>query len=114
MKRKKYYVAVETGQILEDQGASPYELEIEANDAELDALRKLFSKMNVEDIGLFIDPHLPQKWDEVEGDVQSYTDYLLNIYGTLYRLGTPETKQHIEQNRILEKLKGDWQEYDFS
>lgn len=113
MTRKKYYVSVETGQILEDQGAAAYEFEIEANDTELDTLRKRFSKLHEENIGLFVDPHLPQRWNDVEGHVQSYTDHLLNIYRMIYRLGTAETKRHIEQNQILEKLNTDGQEYDF-
>ncbi|WP_202078513.1 hydrolase [Caldalkalibacillus salinus] len=114
MEKKKYYVAVESGQILEDQGASSYELEIEATEEERQQLEKLFSKKNTENIDLFIDPHAPNKWDEIESDVQNYNDFMMNIYAMIYRLGTPETKDFIERNDILTKLKNQWQDYDFS
>lgn len=112
--KRKYYVAVESGQILEDQGAASYELEIEATDQEFEQLKKILSKKNVENIGLFIDPHIPTEWDEVESDVQSYNDYLIQAYEQLYKLGTAETRKHIEENQIIQKIRGDFQGYDFS
>ncbi|GAA0379872.1 hydrolase [Bacillus horti] len=111
--KKKYYIAVENGQILEDQEAAAYELVIEATEEEVNELSKLFAKKDVEDVGLFVDPHLPNKWSDVEDDVQSYSNQLEEIYKLIYRLGTPETKQHIEQNEIIEKVSNDHQQYDF-
>lgn len=111
--KKKYYIAVEDGQILEEQGASAYELEILATPQELEPLQKLFAQRDGLDFKLFVDPHLPNKWDEVQSGVDTYNDYLIHIYQLLHTLGTPETKKHIEENQIIEKLKGDFQEYDF-
>lgn len=112
--KKKYYIAVEDGQILEDQGASAYELEILATPLEIDQLQRLFAKKEKENFELFIDPHLPNRWSEVQSGVVTYNQYLAQIYELVYQLGTPETKQHIEENQIIEKLQSDFQEYDFS
>ena len=112
--KRKYFVSVETGQILEEQGAAAYELEIEVTPEERTEIEKLFAKKNNENIDLFVDVHFPFLWDEVEGDVASYNQYMASIYKLLHKYGTQETKQFIEENQIIQKLEGDWQDYDFS
>jgi hypothetical protein len=113
MEKKKFYIAVETGQILEDRGASGYELEIEATPAEVADLENLFDKKDRDNFETFVDPHLPNKWDEVGSDVQDYNTHLYEVYEMLYKLGTQSTKEHIEQAEILSKLKNNKQNYDF-
>jgi hypothetical protein len=113
MEKKTYYISVETGQILEDQGASAYELEINATQEEVSDLENLFDKKDRDNFETFLDPHVPQKWDEVGSDVQEYNSHLYEVYQKLYTLGTPNTKEHIEEAEILSKLKNSKQNYDF-
>ena len=47
--RKHYYVSVQAGSILEDPEAAAYELEIWANEEELNRLQELFEELVSED-----------------------------------------------------------------
>lgn len=113
MQKKTYYIEVENGLILENQGDTPYELEIEATTDEIRELENLFEKRTDQDFELYVDSHIPNKWDEVESDVQTYNEYLHSIYSIIYKLGVPSTREHIEKNNILTKLRTDRQSYDF-
>lgn len=113
MQKKTYYIEVANGLILENQGDTSYELEIEATPDEIIELENLFEKRTDQDFELFIETHIPNKWDEVEADVQTYNEYLHSVYSMLYMLGKPTTKEHIEKADILNKLKTDRQDYDF-
>ncbi|RXZ84632.1 hypothetical protein EBB07_01030 [Paenibacillaceae bacterium] len=98
--RKLFYVAVGAGQILEDQQASSYELEIRANEEEVGRLQELMEELS--------------SWDEAQtihffGPVSSVSndrlnlgyDILLNkIYSLIHELGTESTRQHIDSMGI--------------
>lgn len=109
--KKKYYIAVGSGQILEDKEISSFELEIEATEDEVNQLQELFQLENMEEAPIFLAPHSakdilnigaaawePYKETEVH---EEYDHHLAAIYRLLHQLGTPETKKHIESMNIL-------------
>lgn len=111
MDKKKYYIAVGSGQILEDKEIASFELEIEATVEEVDQLQELFQLENNEEAPIFLAPHSakdilsmgaaawePYKETEVH---EEYDHHLVAIYRLLHKLGTAETKQHIESMNIL-------------
>jgi hypothetical protein len=113
MEKRMYYIAVGTSEILEDQGAAAYELEIEATPSEVAHLENLFDRKDRDDFETYVDPHFPNKWDEVGSDVQTYDNHLYEVYQLIYKLGTPKTKEHIEKEDILNKIKNSQHSYDF-
>ncbi|MCR8645746.1 hypothetical protein NV379_24195 [Paenibacillus sp. N1-5-1-14] len=101
MNKNKYYVSVQSGSILPNQGDAAYELEITANDAEVDQLQSLFAFKELYDEESHlraIIPGIPYNQDE-END--RYDQNLNQIYQLLHTLGTPETKQHIDTMNLM-------------
>ncbi|WP_442603644.1 hypothetical protein [Paenibacillus sp. KN14-4R] len=101
MSKSKYYVSVQSGSILPNQGDAAYELEILANEEEIDHLQSLFAYKDVYDEETHLRapiPGIPYNHDE-END--QYDMNLNHIYQFLYEVGTPETKQHIDSMQIL-------------
>lgn len=101
--RQKYYVSVQSGSMLTDQGAASYELEIYANDQDIEQLEDMFDeKMNAEDgtASRAILPGIPQHISEED---ETYDYVLAQIYKKLHELGTDETKRHIESMGILDQ-----------
>lgn len=99
--RKPYYVAVGAGQILEDPTAAPYELEINANEEELNRLQELFEEL--------------ASWDEaqvshfawnpfgsasVERINLGYDQLITRIYKLMHELGSEQTKAHIASMKL--------------
>jgi hypothetical protein len=95
--KSKYYVSVQSGSILEDQGATPYEFEINATEREVEKLRELLDTKWEADRLTFLRapvPSIPYHHDH-ENDV--YDNHLTDVYRMIYELGTEQTKKHIEQ-----------------
>lgn len=100
--RKTYYVSVGAGQVLEDREAAPFEFEIRANEEELNKLQEMFEETSsAEEASVFhfVRP-ITTKGDEDYNAV--YVAQLRDIYRLLHRLGTEETRRHIESMNILE------------
>lgn len=99
--RKTYYVAVGSGEVLEDKGAAAFEFEIRANEAELNRLQKVFAEMASDDESAM---YRYSGWlSASEEEMNAVTDgHLRNIYRLLYELGTEETKRHIAAMNVLE------------
>ncbi|GEB35670.1 MULTISPECIES: hypothetical protein [Brevibacillus] len=101
MDKKRYYVSVQAGTIMENQGDSAYEFEIEATDLQVHALKSLFEQRTETEFDTFIRGHalaVPYHFD-AENDL--YDDCLTQIYRAIYECGTEETKQHIQSMGIL-------------
>lgn len=95
--RKMFYVSVQAGQILEDQQAAPYELEIYATEEEVGRLRELFEEFSTMDEAAAF--HFSRTFLETDHDatLNRATDELVNeIYRQIYNCGTEGTKRHIE------------------
>lgn len=94
--RKPYYVSVQACSILDNPTLASYELEIEANQEEVDQLQELFGDLVSMDEAEAI--HFGVTLFETDSDAQinKGVDQLINdIYKRLYQLGTSETKSHI-------------------
>ncbi|CAM3317579.1 hypothetical protein PALU110988_15730 [Paenibacillus lupini] len=104
--RKKYYVSVQAGQILEDQGAASYELEIMANNEEFNQLQVMFEDLSSMDnaiTGHFnyeFGTHLSQTSDsQMNG---GYDAILHDIYLFIHEHGTASTQKHVESMGLLD------------
>jgi hypothetical protein len=95
MEKAKFYVSVQAKTIMEQKNEAAYELEIEANEMEVEKLKELFASLDEFDQASFfraLSPGLPYHHDN-ENDGYDY--YLKEIYKTIYGLGSGETKQYI-------------------
>jgi rubrerythrin len=100
--RKTYYVAVGSGQVLEDRGAAPFEFEIRANEEELNKLQELFEETSsAEEASVFhfVRP-ITTRGEEDFNAV--YEAQMKDIYRLLYQLGTDETRRHILSMNVLD------------
>jgi DNA-binding FadR family transcriptional regulator len=99
--RKTYYVAVGARQILEDQEAAAFEFAIRANEEELDKLQELFEEsQDADEDEAFSFRGLPTVSDVPHND--TYDALIKEIYHMLHKLGTHETKLHIESMNVLQ------------
>lgn len=92
MEKHKYYVSVQNKSVLRNQGATPYEWEIEATDEEAGRLQFYLEALDdTEHVTFFrgMTPGVPYHVDE-ENDV--YDDTLKQVYGLIRDLGTAETQ----------------------
>jgi len=100
--RKRYYVSVQAGQILEDQQAAAYELVIDANENQVAELRSLFKQYASSDDEASL--HFPLSPFKSSNDLEmnGNSDHLLKkIYSLIYACGTDETKNHVMRMNIL-------------
>jgi hypothetical protein len=94
--KKTFYVSVQAGSVLEDPKVASYELEIRATEEELNKLQELFEEYASADEAELIHFHKhPYGTAPVERMNAMSDHYIEEIYKLLYRLGTPETKNHI-------------------
>ncbi|CAM4120396.1 hypothetical protein L1N85_02685 [Paenibacillus alkaliterrae] len=100
--RKTYYVSVQSGQILEDQQAAAYELEVALNEEEHIKLRELFDELaSMDEAQTFHFAHSPYG---SAGDSEmnaGYDELIVQIYKKLYEHGSDTTKRHIESMQLL-------------
>lgn len=101
MEKKRYYVNVEHGVILDDQGADSYEFEIEADHNEIHQLQELFDKTHQKEMGTWLRAHTPYIQYHDDEDNHEYDRSLRNVYRMLHQLGTEKTRSHIESMDIL-------------
>ncbi|SDO30038.1 hypothetical protein SAMN04487897_111115 [Paenibacillus sp. yr247] len=102
MDKKTYYVNVGTGEVLENKEALNFEFEISATDEEIDKLQELFEETDNSSQGSYESSWLPWKVYYSNEPNQEYDYYLTEVYRTLHKLGSEQTKRHIESMNILE------------
>jgi hypothetical protein len=102
MDKKRYYVSVQAGTILENQGDASYELEIEATLDEVEKLEEIFEEMDNFDQASYVQvaSALGIAYHNDESN-DGYDYYLKEAYAMINDLGTEETKQHIRKMNIL-------------
>lgn len=96
-----YYVSVQAGSVVPHEGDTGFEFEIEATPEEVRALHQLFAGREEADTRAFFRAHvpfLPYGHDEPNDATDRH---LTEVYRMLHRLGTPETKRHIEEMGVL-------------
>lgn len=101
MEKHKYYVSVQGRTIMAEKGDAAYELEIEADEEDVQKLDDLFHQLWREDNDGYIWGHLPTVIYDSEDVNGPFDQYLQEIYQLIHKLGTPETKRHIESMNIL-------------
>jgi hypothetical protein len=79
-----------------------YEFEILASQEEVDQLQELFEETDNSSQSSYISSFLPWKGYYNNESNQEYDYYLTEVYRMLHKLGTEETKRHIESMNILE------------
>lgn len=99
--RKRYYVSVQAGQILEDPQAAAYELEISMNEQEHIKLREMFDELSsMDEAEMFHFTHHPYGTAS-NGEMNAgYDELIQRIYKQLYEYGTDTTKRHIESMQL--------------
>ncbi|MBP1995147.1 hypothetical protein [Paenibacillus eucommiae] len=102
MDKKRYYVSVQAGTILENQGDASYELEIDATLDEVEKLREVFEEIYDFDqaSGVQVASALAIAYHNDESN-DGYDYYLKEAYAMISDLGTEETKRHIGEMNIL-------------
>ena len=101
MDRKTYYVSVANGDIIKEAGAADFQFEIQATVDELRELEELFEEEEEADSDSAARAITPYKEYHLDDENDRYDGSLKAIYGMLHKLGTPETKSHIESMHVL-------------
>ncbi|QTM99403.1 hypothetical protein ERJ70_08865 [Sediminibacillus dalangtanensis] len=104
---KKYYVKVDTGEVLSSPTYdNSVEYEIEGDYEDKLSLENLFHEQHLAG-SRSAELHYEAPFQEVKADQErkKYDDEMLNIYQRIYELGTPETKEKIEEIGILEEKR---------
>ncbi|MCI3923344.1 hypothetical protein MO973_24260 [Paenibacillus sp. TRM 82003] len=105
MEKKTYYVSVQSKLVLENQGDSAYELEIEATPEQVHQLHELFESENESDFANYIRMHSPEILEE-ELITHAFVDqYLTEAYRLIHQFGTPKTKAFVESINVLDGLQ---------
>jgi hypothetical protein len=99
--KKTYYVSVQAGSILENQGDAAYEFEIQATEKEISQLQELFDGKDEADNDAWGRTPIPilQYHHDRPNDVYDY--YLKEVFSFIHDLGTPETQKFIETMNVL-------------
>lgn len=101
MEKKKYYVTVGSGEVLENKEDSNYEFEILASEEDIDRLQDLFEEADNASQDSFFRSHVPFREYHFDEPNDNYDYYLVQVYKMLHELGNDQTKKHIEQMNIL-------------
>ncbi|MDQ8739354.1 hypothetical protein [Paenibacillus sp. LHD-38] len=100
--RKRYYVSVQAGQILEDPQAAAYELEINMNEQEHIKLREMFDELSSMDEAEMYHFSSHPFGSASDSEMSAgYDELIQQIYKQLYEHGTDTTKRHIESMQLL-------------
>ncbi|MDQ6418709.1 hypothetical protein RB620_04580 [Paenibacillus sp. LHD-117] len=100
--KQHYYVSVQAGQILADPEAAAYELDIMANEEEVNRLRELFeelSSMAEAEMFFYTRPLGKSNHDETINGASD--EIITRIYRLLYECGTDGTRNHIASMGLL-------------
>ncbi|WP_438448658.1 hypothetical protein [Gorillibacterium sp. sgz5001074] len=96
MNKRTYYISVGSGDIVQEKEAANFEFEIEATEEELNRLEELFEEKEEADNGSAQRAVTPYIEYHNDGENDVYDARLQDIYRLIHKLGTPETKAHIE------------------
>jgi hypothetical protein len=100
--KSTYYVSVQAGTVNAGKGDAAFEFEIEATPEEIRELENLFAGAREADRRAYFRAHVPflEYWHDKPNDDMDRT--LEDVYRMIHRLGTPETKRHIEAMGVLD------------
>ncbi len=99
--KKRYYVEVSSGEILEDQGASSYHFEIDADEEDIYQLSELFDVTDKDSRLSLYRAHVPAMSYHEDKNNDDYDHHMKEIYTLIHKLGNQKTRDHIESMGIL-------------
>ena len=105
MAKKTYYVSIQNALAAEEPLDDTFDFEIEATEDEIEKLQQLFEEpMNYTatvpaELFTSLGPS-----GEIQERIRNYDHALYKVYQMIYDLGSPKTKQFIEENEILKEM----------
>ncbi|MFC3799926.1 hypothetical protein [Cohnella sp. GCM10012308] len=103
--RETYYVSVSAGTITKEENHTTDQLSVFATDREIDLLMSLFAKRAKTDDLTSLRGIIPYKSADHDPATDKYNEQMLDIYRTIFRIGTEETRKHLIHMDILNVLK---------
>jgi transcriptional/translational regulatory protein YebC/TACO1 len=100
MDKKTYYISVGSGDIVRQDDITDFEFEIQANEEELNELEELFEEKEEAEADGFRRAVTPYKEYHHDEENDAYDSALRDIYKLIHKLGTPETKAHIDSMQL--------------
>lgn len=100
MEKKTYYISVGSGDIVREKDVTNFEFEIQATEEELNELEELFEEKEEAELGSARRAVTPYYEYHNDGENDAYDASLKDIYKMIHKLGTPETRSHIESMHI--------------
>ncbi|MGG1660797.1 hypothetical protein [Brevibacillus sp. NRS-1366] len=102
MEKKRYYVSLQAGTVMEHQGDSGYEFEIEATEDDVAYLKTMFEDRTAYEFNTFTRSHIVALPYHFDSENDQYDECLRQIYAAIHKWGTDETKNHIQSMGILD------------
>lgn len=100
--KNTYYVSVQAGSIVPNERDSEFEFEIEATPEQVRELQQRFDGREEADNAAFFRAHVPFLEYRHDAPNDEADRHLTDVYRMIHRLGTPETKRHIESMGVLD------------
>jgi hypothetical protein len=100
--KKTYYISLGSGEISQSSTASTWNYKIEATDEEIVQLREHFDQIYSSDWQGFLRAHVPYVEYHHDPTNDAYDETMHKVYELIYQLGDDETRQHIDEQGILE------------
>ncbi|PWA09033.1 hydrolase [Pueribacillus theae] len=104
MEKRTYYVAVNTGEIVDDPTITPWQYEIHATEDEAHQLRELFDQASRQSMDVAYRVARPFSGSGEDYDMHHYDNTLQEIYRIIYRLGNEKAKEHIQSTNMIEEI----------
>jgi hypothetical protein len=104
MDKLRYYVSVSAG-IVGTEPALTDQLTVLATDEERNHLIALLERERKALESTYVRAPIPYKSADHDSATNRYNDSMIEIYRFIYRIGTIETKRHIEYMDILRELR---------
>lgn len=106
MSKQRYYVSVSANTIdPEPHDTSSDRLTVMADEKEVAELKRLFEKERHATERTHRRAFIPYKSADHDPATADYNDSMIDLYQYLYRIGSLETRRHIESMNLLQELK---------
>jgi hypothetical protein len=104
MEKERYYVSVSAHTITKEPSVND-QLTVMATDKEREYLESLFQKEERDDEVTQLRAMIPYKSADHDPSNKQYNADLIDVYRYIHKIGTNETKRHIEYMDIIRDLK---------
>lgn len=108
--KQTYYVSI-SGKRVEPEPSINDQLTVTATQAEISELQQLLDQIQRDDEKTQFRAPIPYKSADNDKATDKFNEDIIKVYETVYVLGTAETRDHIRQMNILNKLKDS--DYDY-